>query len=64
MLRDFDAADGALIQSDASLESVRLNESTDTPVSDGSDDNDPGNPTQPSACLTSSTRSSVVSNPT
>lgn len=37
--------DGSLVQSYASLKSVRPIESTDTKVSDGSDDDDPGNPT-------------------
>ena len=39
------AVDGTLIESYASMKSLRPMDSTDERVSDGSDDNDPGNPT-------------------
>jgi transposase len=43
--REHFAVDGTLIQSYASLKSVRPIDTTDERVSDGSDDDDPGNPT-------------------
>ena len=43
--RDEFTVDGSLIQSYASLKSVRPIDSPDQKVSDGSDDDDPGNPT-------------------
>lgn len=39
------SVDGSLIQSFASMKSLRPVDTTDTKVSDGSDDGDPGNPT-------------------
>jgi transposase len=43
--REHFAVDGTLIQSYASLKSIRPRETGDERVSDGSDDDDPGNPT-------------------
>ncbi len=43
--REHFAVDGTLIQSYASMKSIRPIDSKDEKVSDGSDDNDPGNPT-------------------
>jgi hypothetical protein len=43
--REHFCVDSTLIQSYASLKSLRRIESTDTQVSDSSDDEDPGNPT-------------------